>query len=35
MNKAEALRDAKLHLLNAGYENPYYWAAFILQGDSV
>jgi hypothetical protein len=34
MNKAEALRDAKLNLIHAGHESPYYWAAFILQGDS-
>ena len=33
MNKADAIRDAKLYLMNEGYKLPYYWAAFILQGD--
>jgi len=33
MNKADAVRDAKLYLMNEGYKRPYYWAAFILQGD--
>ncbi|MBC8434107.1 CHAT domain-containing protein [Desulfobacula sp.] len=33
MNKAQALREAKLHLIAKGYQTPYYWAAFVLQGD--
>jgi CHAT domain-containing protein len=33
MNKAEALREAKLHLKSAGYERPFYWAGFVVQGD--
>ena len=30
---ADALKDAKLYLIQQGYANPYYWSAFILQGD--
>ena len=30
--KAEALRQAKLEMLNSG-ASPYYWAAFVLDGD--
>ena len=33
VDKAEALAKAKLHLRSKGYENPYFWAAFILIGD--
>jgi CHAT domain-containing protein/tetratricopeptide (TPR) repeat protein len=32
MNKAEALRQAKLAVMK-DYPNPFYWAAFCLQGD--
>ena len=32
--KSEALREAQLYLLkNTYYNNPYYWAAFVLIGD--
>ena len=34
--KSEALREAKLQLLtneNIGYENPYYWSAFVTYGN--
>jgi len=33
MNKAAALREAKLYLMQNGFKAPYYWGAFILQGD--
>lgn len=33
MDKARALREAKLHLIKKGYKNPFHWAAFVLQGD--
>ncbi len=33
MDKAAALQDAKLHLIESGYPDPYYWSPFILQGD--
>jgi CHAT domain-containing protein len=32
-NKAQALRLAKLRLLNSKYDHPFYWAGFILSGD--
>jgi CHAT domain-containing protein len=32
--KSDALRAAKLWMLNAGYGHPFYWAAFILIGAS-
>ena len=33
-SKSEALREAQLYLLkNTYYNNPYYWAGFILMGD--
>ncbi len=31
MSKAEALRDAQLHI-RAAHPNPYYWAPFVLNG---
>jgi len=34
MGKSQALRSAKLRMIRAGYGHPYYWAAFILTGDS-
>jgi CHAT domain-containing protein len=35
VSKAEALRQAQLTILNqANYSHPYYWAAFLLTGDS-
>ena len=33
IDKVEALRKAKQHLHHKGYENPYFWAAFVLIGD--
>lgn len=34
MTKAEAVRQAQLELLNnPQYENPYYWAPFVLVGN--
>ncbi|MDJ0713680.1 MAG: CHAT domain-containing protein [Prochloraceae cyanobacterium] len=34
VNKAEALRNAQLSLLNSNrYKHPYYWAAFVLVGN--
>jgi len=33
VNKVEALAKAKDYLRQKGYENPYFWAAFILIGD--
>lgn len=33
MDKATALQDAKLHLIQEGFDHPFYWAAFVLQGD--
>jgi len=32
-NKAEALRLAKLRMLKSKFRHPFYWAAFILNGD--
>lgn len=34
IDKREALRQAKLELIRQGEENPFYWAPFILIGDS-
>ena len=35
MSKAEALQKAQITVLNTkGYSHPYYWAAFMLTGDS-
>jgi len=31
-NKAEALRSAKLKMINTQYPHPFYWAPFILNG---
>jgi hypothetical protein len=33
-NKMTALKDAKNYLRNNGYDNPFYWAPFILMGES-
>jgi len=33
MDKREALREAKLHIIEEGYNAPEHWAAFVLQGD--
>ena len=33
MNKAESLQEAKLFLIGNGFPEPYYWSAFVLQGD--
>lgn len=33
MDKSEALREAKLFVMKKGFKAPYYWAAFVLQGD--
>ena len=33
INKVEALAKAKEYLRQKGYENPFFWAAFILIGD--
>lgn len=32
-SKAQALRAAKLRMLESGYSHPFYWAAFILNGE--
>ena len=34
MGKLEALRRARSDIRAAGYEHPYYWAPFILVGES-
>lgn len=33
VDKAEALAKAKRHLREKGYENPFFWAPFVLMGD--
>jgi len=33
-NKAKALRLAKLDMINSRFSHPFYWAAFVLNGDS-
>jgi CHAT domain-containing protein len=33
VNKVEALSKAKEYLRQRGYENPFFWSAFILIGD--
>jgi tetratricopeptide (TPR) repeat protein len=32
-NKAQSLRLAKLEMINSKYSHPFYWSAFILNGD--
>lgn len=32
-SKSQAMRDAKIHLLQNGNANPHYWGAFMLTGD--
>jgi len=32
-SKAQALRQAKLKMINSRFSHPFYWAAFILMGD--
>lgn len=32
-DKAQALRLAKIKMINSNFSHPYYWAAFILNGD--
>ncbi len=32
-NKAQSLRLAKLEMINSKYSHPFYWAAFVLNGD--
>jgi len=32
-NKSQSLRMAKLEMINSNYSHPFYWAAFILNGD--
>ena len=32
-DKAQALRHAKLEMINSKYNHPFYWAAFVLNGD--
>jgi CHAT domain-containing protein len=32
-NKAQALQNAKLKMIKSKYSHPYYWGAFILNGD--
>lgn len=34
MSKEEALRRAKIRMMRSDYSHPYYWAAFILMGES-
>lgn len=33
-DKAQALRLAKMDMINSKYSHPFYWAAFVLSGDS-
>jgi CHAT domain-containing protein len=33
-DKAQALRLAKIKMINSNFSHPYYWAAFVLNGDS-
>ena len=33
-DKLTALKDAKNYLRSSGYENPFYWAPFILMGEA-
>lgn len=33
MDKARALQEAKQHVMRNGYREPYFWGAFVLQGD--
>ena len=33
-DKAQALRLAKLEMINTKFSHPFYWAAFVLNGDS-
>jgi len=33
-DKAQALRLAKIDMINSKYSHPFYWAAFVLSGDS-
>jgi CHAT domain-containing protein len=33
-DKAQALRLAKLDMINSKFNHPFYWAAFVLNGDS-
>jgi len=32
-NKASALRSAKLKMISSGFSHPFYWGAFVLNGD--
>jgi CHAT domain-containing protein len=34
-DKAQALRLAKISLLNSKYSHPFYWASFVLHGESI
>jgi CHAT domain-containing protein len=34
-SKTQALRSAKLRMLESGYRHPFFWAAFILHGDAL
>jgi CHAT domain-containing protein len=33
-DKAKALRLAKLEMINSKFSHPFYWASFVLNGDS-
>jgi CHAT domain-containing protein len=33
-DKTQALRLAKLKMINSRYSHPFFWAAFVLYGDS-
>ncbi|NEQ72058.1 MAG: CHAT domain-containing protein [Okeania sp. SIO2C9] len=33
MSKVESLRKAQINMINSEYNNPYYWAPFILIGN--
>ena len=33
MMKEEALRSAKIEMLDIGYRNPFYWSAFVMYGE--
>ena len=33
LGKSKALREAKLKLIRSGYDHPFYWAPFILNGE--
>jgi CHAT domain-containing protein len=34
LSKTQALRNAKIAMMNSSYSDPYYWAGFILSGNA-